>query len=142
MYSDWAVVFSRFSWKASIFYKLKTRHSTLNLSEYIYYIKQNPYFRFDFLSHMLHTTHKIWYNLHMDQLNKAWRLKEGWNINLFEEDKSVYFMLSQSSVSNNKYVYIFNYIIDAVICSSLFYITVDFDIFLLFLYKLNKHLCS
>lgn len=44
-------------------------------------------------------------------------------MNFFEEDKSVYFMLSQSSVSNNKYVYIFNYIIDAVICSSLFYIS-------------------
>lgn len=61
---------------------------------------------------------------------------------LFEEDKIVYFMLSQSSVSNNKYVYIFYYIIDVVLCSSLFYITVDFDIFILFLYKLNKCLCS
>jgi len=57
---------------------------------------------------------------------------------------SVYFMLSQSTVSNNKYVYIFYYIIDVVLCSSLLYITVDFDIFICYLYQLNKHLvyCS
>ncbi len=62
-------------------------------------------------------------------------------MNLFEEDKKVYISCCHSHLSNNKYVYIFYYIIDAVICSSLFYI-VDFDIFILFLYKLIKHLCS
>lgn len=53
-------------------------------------------------------------------------------------------MLSQSTVSNNKYVYIFYYIIDVVLCSSLLYITFDFEIFILYLYQLNKHLvyCS